>query len=109
MNDSTHSGWFDSCKNVDSSKNLKKITKPLKYNYKILSGMCLVYYNKWKMQFVSNGFNILKVNGSILIIENMWKKSQIHSNINVGFTIATYVLINYVKYKMQLLRMVSTC
>ncbi len=45
----------------------------------------LVYYNKCKMQFVSNDFNILKVNGSTLIIENMWKKSLIHSNINVGF------------------------
>jgi hypothetical protein len=37
------------------------------------------------MKFVNNGFNILKVNGSILIIEKMWKKSLIHSNINVGF------------------------
>jgi hypothetical protein len=45
----------------------------------------LVYYNKCKMQFVNNGFNILKVNGSILIIEKMWKKSLIHSNINMGF------------------------
>jgi len=45
----------------------------------------LVYYNKCKMQFVSNGFNILKVNGSTLVNEEMWKKSLIHSNINVGF------------------------
>jgi hypothetical protein len=45
----------------------------------------LIYYNKWKMQFVSDGFNILKVNGSTLIIEEMWKKSLIHSNIYVGF------------------------
>jgi hypothetical protein len=45
----------------------------------------LVYYNKCKIQFVSNDFNILKMNGSTLIIENMWKKSLIHSNINVGF------------------------
>jgi hypothetical protein len=34
----------------------------------------LVYYNKCKMQFMSNGLNILKMNGSIMIIENMWKK-----------------------------------
>jgi len=39
------------------------------------------------MQFVSNDFNILKMNSSILIIEKMWKKSQIHSNINVGLKI----------------------
>ncbi len=62
-------GWFDSCKNVNSSRNVKKITKPFKYNCKILSCMCLVYHNKSKMQFVKNGFNILKVNGSTLIIE----------------------------------------
>jgi hypothetical protein len=59
------------------------------------------------MQFVNNGFNILKVNGSIhvhmLIIENMWKKSLIHFNINVGIKIITCVLINYGKYKMQFL------
>ncbi len=36
----------------------------------------LVYYNKWKMQFVSNDFNILKVNGSIQIIEEMWKTTN---------------------------------
>jgi len=38
----------------------------------------LVYYNKCKVQFVSSGFNILKVNGSthvhMLIIIEMWKK-----------------------------------
>jgi hypothetical protein len=33
------------------------------------------------MQFVSNDFNILKVNGSILIIEKMWKKSLVHFNV----------------------------
>jgi len=41
------------------------------------------------MQFVTNGFNILKVNGlthvHMLIIEEMWKKSLIHFNINVKF------------------------
>ncbi len=49
----------------------------------------LLCYNKCKMQFVNNHFNILKVNDSIyvhmFIIEEMWKKSLIHSNINVGF------------------------
>jgi len=63
----------------------------------------IVYYNKWKMQFVSNDFNILKLNSSTFIIENMWKKSLIHSNINaninVGFKIVTRVLINYEKCK----------
>ncbi len=82
---------------------------PFKYNCKTLSGMCLVYYNKCKMKIVSNGFNILKMNGSTLVIEKMWKKSWVHSNINVGFTIATYVTIDYGKCKMQLPRMVSTC
>jgi hypothetical protein len=59
------------------------------------------------MQFVNNGCNILKVNDSthvhMLIIEKMGKKPLIHSNINVGFKTITYVLINYGKYKMQLL------
>jgi hypothetical protein len=52
---------------------------------------------------VSNGFNLLKVNGSILIIEKMWKKSRIHSNINVGFKIVACVLIYYSSCKMQFL------
>ncbi len=52
---------------------------------------------------MNNGFNILKVNGSILIIEKMWKKSLLHSHINVGFKIVAYVLINYGKCEMQLL------
>ncbi len=60
----------------------------------------LIYYNKCKMQFVNNGFNILKVNGSTLIIEKMWKKSLIHFNISVGFQDFACVLINYDKYKM---------
>jgi hypothetical protein len=59
------------------------------------------------MQFVNNGLNILKMNGSIhvhmLIIEKMWNKSLIHFNINVGIKIITCVLINYGKYNMQLL------
>jgi len=62
--------------------------------------MCLIYYNKCKINFLINGFNILKVNGSILIIERMWKKSLINSNINVGFLIVTCVLTDYGKYKM---------
>jgi hypothetical protein len=48
----------------------------------------LWYYNNCNMQFLSNGFNILKVNSStrvhMLIIEEMWKKSLIHFNINAG-------------------------
>jgi hypothetical protein len=48
-----------------------------------------IYFNKCKMQLVSNGFNILKVNGlthvHMLIIEEMWKKSLICSNLNVKF------------------------
>jgi hypothetical protein len=65
--------------------------------------MCLVYYNKCKIQFVSIDFNILKMNGSTLLIEKMWKKSQIHFNINVRFKIVAIVLIDYGKCKLQLL------
>jgi hypothetical protein len=63
--------------------------------------MCVsLYISKCKMQFVSNDFNILKVNGST---RGNVKKSLIHSNINVGFRIVTCVLINYSKCKMKLL------
>ncbi len=31
---------FNSCKEVDSSKNVEKLVKPFKYNYKALCGMC---------------------------------------------------------------------
>jgi hypothetical protein len=44
----------------------------------------LVYCNKYKMQYVNNGFNILKISDSILIIEKVWKESLIHSNIMWG-------------------------
>jgi hypothetical protein len=73
------SGWFNSCKNVDNSKNVKIFIKRFICKCKILSCMCLVYYDKCKMQFVSNGFNILKVNGSTMIIEKMWKKKITNS------------------------------
>jgi len=39
----------------------------------------------------------------MLTIEKMWKKSLIHFNINVGSEIFTCILINYGKYKMQLM------
>jgi hypothetical protein len=56
------------------------------------------------MQFVSNIFNILKVNGSthihMLMIEEMQKNSLIHYHMNVGFFIVACVLINYGKCKM---------
>jgi len=46
-----------------------------------------MYDNKCKMQFMSDSFNILNVNGlihvHIMIIEEMWK-IVIYSNINVG-------------------------
>jgi len=44
---------------------------------KYLVACVLVYFNKYKMQFLSNGFNILK-------IKEMWKKSLILFNISVG-------------------------
>jgi hypothetical protein len=47
------------------------------------------------MLLMSNGFNILKMNGLIhvhmFIIEKMLKKWLIRSNINVGFQIVTCV------------------
>jgi hypothetical protein len=53
---------------------------------------------------MSNGFNILKNEwfNSCTHVDN-WKdvkKSLIHSNINVGFKIITYVLKNYDKCEM---------
>jgi len=40
--------------------------------------MVSIYFNKYKIQLMTNDFNILKVNGStrihLLIIEKMWKK-----------------------------------
>jgi len=97
------SGWFNSCKDVDNSRNVKKWLNHSNIIIKYLVACVLVYYNKCKMQFLSNDFNILKVNGSILIIEKMWKKSLIYFNINVGFLIITCVLINYGNGKMQLI------
>ncbi len=52
---------------------------------------------------MNNSFNILKMNGSTLIIEEMGKFSLFDYNINVGFKIVTYVLVNYDKCKMQFL------
>jgi hypothetical protein len=68
-------GWFNSCKDVDNSRNVKKWLNHSNIITKYLVACVLVYYNKCKMKFLSNDFNILKVNGSILIIEKMWKKS----------------------------------
>jgi hypothetical protein len=47
---------------------------------KYLVACVLKYFNKYKMKFLSNGLNILKINGSTLIIEEMWKKSLSHFN-----------------------------
>jgi hypothetical protein len=58
-----------------------------------------MYTNKYNMQLVSNGLTHIHM----LIIEKMWKNSLIHFNINVGFEIFTCILINYDKYKMQLM------
>jgi hypothetical protein len=55
---------------------------------------------------VSNGFNILKVNGSThvqMLNRRDVKKSLIHSNINMGLKIVTCGLINCDKCKIQLL------
>jgi hypothetical protein len=65
------SGQFNSCKDVDNSKNVKKSLNHSNIITKYLVACVLVYDNKSKMQFLSNNFNILKVNGSILIIEKI--------------------------------------
>jgi hypothetical protein len=47
------------------------LKKPRDFTVSEGHGYPLVYYNKCKMQFVNNGFNTLKLNGSTLIIEEM--------------------------------------
>jgi hypothetical protein len=46
-----------------------------------------MYFNKCKIDYINNGFNILKVNDStcvhMLIVEKMWKKSPTHSTTNM--------------------------
>jgi hypothetical protein len=79
VDDSTHVKMLTIQKMWKNSLNHSNI------NEKYWITFVLVYYNKCKMQFVNNGFNTLKLNGSTLIIEEMWKKSLIQSNINVGF------------------------
>ncbi len=48
-----------------------------------------IHFNKCKMQFMNNGFDILNVKGlihvHIFIVSEIWKKILIHSNINMGF------------------------
>jgi len=78
---------FNSCIHVDSSRDVKKLTKPSSIIVKHKVACVSIYSNKCKMQHVSNNFDILKMNGSthihMLIIEKMWKKSLIHSSINM--------------------------
>jgi ubiquitin-protein ligase len=85
VDDSTHVNMFIIQKMWKKSFNYASII--IKYCVACVLG----YYNNCNMQFVSNGFNILKVNSStdvhMFIIEETWKKSLIHSNINVGFLI----------------------
>ncbi len=51
---------------------MKKFNDPFKYKCGHEVIMCVsIYINKCKMQFLSNDFNILKMNDSTLIIEKM--------------------------------------
>ncbi len=44
---------------------MKKITNSLQYKCEVLNCyMCLINYGKYKIQLLSNGFNILEVDGS---------------------------------------------
>jgi hypothetical protein len=78
---------FSSCIHVDSSRDVKKLTKPSSIIVKHRVAWVSIYSNKWKVQHASNNFDILKVNGSthihMLIIEKMWKKSLTCSSINM--------------------------
>jgi hypothetical protein len=78
---------FNSCIHVDSSRDVKKLTKPSSIIVKHRVACVSIYLNKCKMQHVNNNFDILKVNGSthkhMLIIGKMWKKSLTHYSINM--------------------------
>ncbi len=67
VNDSTHVNMLIVQKMWKKSLNHSSII------VKYWVACVLVYYNKCKMQFMSNDFNILKMNDLTLIIEEMWK------------------------------------
>jgi hypothetical protein len=69
--------------------------------------MCVsIYISKCNIQHLNSDFNKLKVDDlihvKILIVQEMWKNSLNHWSIIVIHWIAC-VLVNYGKYKMQLL------
>ncbi len=65
VNDSTHVKMMIVQKMRKNSLNYSSIIT------KTLIPCVLVFYNKCKMQFLTNGYNILKVDGSTLINEDM--------------------------------------
>jgi len=65
VNDSTHVKMMIVQEMKDISLNHSSIIA------KYLVACVLVFYNKCKMQFLTNNFNILKVNGSTFIIEDV--------------------------------------
>jgi hypothetical protein len=72
------SEWFNSCSNVNSLRDAKKITNPLKYKCEALSCyICFNITNKCNMQHLNSIINKLKVDDSIhvkmLIVQELWK------------------------------------
>ncbi len=67
LNDSTH------VKMLIIQKMWKKSLNHSSIIIKYWVACVLAYCNKWKMQFVNSGFNILKMNDLTLIIKEMWK------------------------------------
>ncbi len=76
MNNKIQNEWFNSCANVNSSKDAKKFINPFKHECETLSCyVCFnIYINKCNM---NNGFNKLKVDDlthvKMLIVQKMWK------------------------------------
>jgi hypothetical protein len=57
---------FNSCTHVDNKKDVKKITNSFQYICEVLNcyTRVLINHGKCKMQFINNGFNMLKIDGS---------------------------------------------
>jgi len=54
----------NSCKNVDSSINVKNLANHSSILIKHWVSFVLIYYNKCKIPIMNNDFNILEMNGS---------------------------------------------
>jgi hypothetical protein len=68
--------WFNSCANVNSSKDAKKIISPFKHECEALS--CYVCFNIYtSKRNMNNDFNNIKVDdlthANMLIVQEVWK------------------------------------